>query len=145
MENPKSKHWIERNRYYLWILDGRNSERAIMSERGQHCFLPHSIKMVNRYSASHIYIQQNRKTMTKNTPFQGFPKEGITFLKNLKRNNNRDWFQEHKKLYKTSLEEPAKAFLEEMSDVLESLSGNPMTGKIFRIYRDVRFSNDKTP
>lgn len=80
-----------------------------------------------------------------NMKFQGFPTEGIEFLKNLKCNNNRDWFQENKKLFKTSLEEPAKAFLAEMSDELVVLTNHPMGGKIFRIYRDVRFGKDKTP
>ena len=83
--------------------------------------------------------------MTNHKTFQGFPKEGITFLQKLERNNNRDWFQDNKQTFKSSLEQPAKTFLEDMSYRLVSLSGSPMTGKIFRIYRDVRFSKDKTP
>ena len=82
----------------------------------------------------------------KNYPkFQGFSKEAIIFLKGLRKNNNRDWFQENKSVYKIMVEEPANSFLEEMSGNLKTLSGAPMDGKVFRIYRDVRFSKDKTP
>jgi uncharacterized protein (TIGR02453 family) len=80
-----------------------------------------------------------------NIQFAGFPKEGLVFLKNLKRNNNRDWFQENKSTYKTMVDEPAHSFLEAISDNITKLSGVPMAGKVFRIYRDVRFSKDKTP
>ena len=77
--------------------------------------------------------------------FRGFPEEGVIFLRNLVENNDRDWFNENKSVYKNALEEPAKAFVSEMCARLAELSGEPMSGKIFRIYRDVRFSKDKTP
>jgi uncharacterized protein (TIGR02453 family) len=80
-----------------------------------------------------------------NSAFNGFPREGIAFLKNLERNNNRDWFQKNKQVFKRALEEPAKSFLEEMSEALAALTGESMGGKVFRIYRDVQFSKDKTP
>jgi uncharacterized protein (TIGR02453 family) len=85
------------------------------------------------------------RNFNRTIPFTGFPKEGLVFLKNLKRNNNRDWFQDNKATYKTMVEEPAHSFLEVISDKLTKLSGEPMAGKVFRIYRDVRFSKDKTP
>ncbi|MGV7221926.1 MAG: DUF2461 domain-containing protein [Nitrospinales bacterium] len=85
------------------------------------------------------------KSLNKNISFDGFPKEGLAFLKNLKLNNDREWFQGNKAIYKTMVDEPAHAFLEAISDKLTKLSGEPMAGKIFRIYRDVRFSKDKTP
>ena len=77
--------------------------------------------------------------------FQGFPVEGIDFLKNLDQNNHRDWFQAHKTHYHEFLETPAKNFFEEMRTELEAFIGVSMTGKIYRFYRDVRFSKDKTP
>lgn len=77
--------------------------------------------------------------------FEGFPKAGTKFLKDLTKNNNREWFQENKTVYKSALEEPAKAFLDEMCDALGELTGNMMDGKVYRFYRDVRFSKDKTP
>lgn len=83
--------------------------------------------------------------MTIIPPFQGFPKEGTAFLQDLKNNNNREWFQENKSTYKEMLETPAKAFQEAMTVELGELIGQPLRGKIYRIYRDVRFSKDKTP
>jgi len=85
------------------------------------------------------------KTNNKHISFAGFPKESLVFLKNLKRNNNRDWFQENKSIYKSMVDEPAHSFLEGITGKLTKLSGEPMSGKVFRIYRDVRFSKDKTP
>ena len=69
------------------------------------------------------------------------------FLKQLKKNNNRDWFGNHKEKYLSELaqlEAFADALLAEMNkhDVLETESGKK---SLFRIYRDTRFSKDKTP
>lgn len=77
--------------------------------------------------------------------FDGFPKAGVKFLKDLAKNNNRAWFEGHKPVYKEQLEAPAKAFKEEMCEALGELTGSLMDGKIYRFYRDVRFSKDKTP
>jgi len=77
--------------------------------------------------------------------FEGFPKDATKFLKELKKNNDRVWFNNNKQRYKESIELPVKLFLEEMAETLTDLSGVPLGGKIFRIYRDVRFSKDKTP
>ncbi len=77
--------------------------------------------------------------------FPGFPEEGIQFLKELEKNNNREWFQENKTRYKESVEAPAKDFVALMTEKMRPLTGGPAGGKIFRIYRDVRFSKDKTP
>jgi len=65
------------------------------------------------------------------------------FLNNLKANNNRDWFEMNKKIYQQE-EKKLKQFFTELQnglnqfDVIEKM-------KIFRIYKDVRFSKDKTP
>ncbi|MCW9038425.1 DUF2461 domain-containing protein [Altibacter sp.] len=71
------------------------------------------------------------------------PKEAFTFLAELKENNHRDWMQEHKKEYQRN-EQALKKFY---GSVAEGLSKNDEIAKmkIFRINRDIRFSNDKTP
>ncbi len=69
------------------------------------------------------------------------------FLKELKKNNNRDWFNENKKRYQASHKE-MEALAEELIarvnkfDVLEEVSAKKV---LFRIYRDVRFSKNKEP
>lgn len=69
------------------------------------------------------------------------------FLKDLKKNNNREWFQENKKRYEDSHKEVytfADALIERLNqkDVIETPSGKK---SLFRIYRDVRFSKNKDP
>jgi uncharacterized protein (TIGR02453 family) len=82
------------------------------------------------------------------TGFQGFPAEGMQFFRALKRNNRREWFQRHKESYDNLVKAP-------MLDLVTALTGEMMRfapdyvadgGKaIYRIYRDTRFSKDKTP
>ena len=74
-------------------------------------------------------------------------KSTFDFLLDLKENNNRPWFEEHKHRYKAAHEDViafADELLEEMRkhDNLETVSGKK---SLFRIYRDVRFSKDKSP
>lgn len=77
-----------------------------------------------------------------------FTKETLTFLKKLKKNNNREWFNDNKPRYIEFVKNPFEIFIgdliEAMSPYFESLSITPKDA-IFRIYRDVRFSKDKTP
>ncbi|MBT8235162.1 MAG: DUF2461 domain-containing protein [Bacteroidia bacterium] len=70
-------------------------------------------------------------------------KKVLGFLSRLKKNNNREWFAEHKKEFK-EVESEAKAFY---TDLLEKMKEHDDIEKLkmFRIYRDVRFSKDKTP
>ncbi|MDX9719691.1 MAG: DUF2461 domain-containing protein [Myxococcota bacterium] len=82
--------------------------------------------------------------------FQGFPKDALAFLAELRENNRRDWFDAHKKRYERSVLAPAKAFVDSMGLRLKGLSPNiqaqaRVNGSLFRLHRDVRFSNDKTP
>ena len=74
-------------------------------------------------------------------------KESIDFLKILGKNNNREWFNSHKDRYTdahNNIIEFADALLAEMNkhDNIETASGKD---SLFRIYKDVRFSKDKTP
>ncbi len=70
-------------------------------------------------------------------------KEVIGFLKDLKANNNRDWFTQNKNRFK-EVQETAKTFYNALKDCLNSHDEIEKL-KMFRIYRDVRFSKDKTP
>ena len=70
-------------------------------------------------------------------------RKALDFLKALSVNNNREWFQEHKSEFK-AIEKNVKTFYSALSermskhDIIEKM-------KMFRIYRDIRFSKDKTP
>jgi len=77
--------------------------------------------------------------------FSGFPKAGVKFLKDLEKNNSRDWFTGNKKIYEEVLKVPAEMFLAEVQQGLEKKLGGEVVAKLFRIHRDVRFSKDKTP
>jgi uncharacterized protein (TIGR02453 family) len=74
-------------------------------------------------------------------------KETIDFLKALSKNNNRDWFNKHKSRY-TDAHDNMTAFADALllamnsHDTIEALSGRK---SLSRIYKDVRFSKDKTP
>lgn len=69
--------------------------------------------------------------------------EVLIFLNKLKRNNNRDWFNEHKPEFQ-DIQKGVKKFYEEIKLNLE-LHDDIEKLKMFRIYRDVRFAKDKTP
>jgi uncharacterized protein (TIGR02453 family) len=77
-------------------------------------------------------------------PFLGFP-ETMGFLRQLRANNDRAWFNAHKADYERAYKAPAEAFAAEIRPRLEALAGMPLGAKIFRIHRDVRFSRDKSP
>ncbi|NQY06856.1 MAG: DUF2461 domain-containing protein [Flavobacteriaceae bacterium] len=70
-------------------------------------------------------------------------KKNLSFLKNLAKNNNRDWFNENKSEFKIH-EKEAKVFFATVQEELRK-SDDIESHKIMRIYRDVRFSKDKTP
>ena len=72
-----------------------------------------------------------------------FDKKAFQFLKDLKKNNNRDWFTERKDIFKEH-QNHAKEFYAAIRENLESHDEIDKF-KLFRIYRDVRFSKDKTP
>ncbi|AFL82055.1 TIGR02453 family protein [Aequorivita sublithincola DSM 14238] len=71
------------------------------------------------------------------------PKPAFDFLLKLKKNNNREWMQEHKKEYLAN-EKALKEFYAAVEKDLNVTDEIAKT-KIFRINRDIRFSNDKTP
>ncbi len=70
------------------------------------------------------------------------------FLQELKHNNNRDWFHANKNLYtsaKEEFEQITDLLLHEVSSFDKSILGLTPKDCIFRIFRDIRFTNDKTP
>ncbi len=77
--------------------------------------------------------------------FSGFSPKAVTFLTDLKNNNNREWFNDHKSVYESEIKRPAALFMDAMMSGLETLTGCAHGSKLFRIHRDVRFSKDKTP
>jgi uncharacterized protein (TIGR02453 family) len=73
--------------------------------------------------------------------------DAFAFLENLAANNDREWFNANKKTFATELERPFVHLLETLSarlaDASRPLSGGKTT--VFRMNRDVRFSDDKRP
>lgn len=78
-------------------------------------------------------------------PFASLVPEARAFLTKLESNNSRDWFQDNKAQYDTRLKNPALALLDVISADLGRMTAQPVTTKLFRPHRDVRFSKDKTP
>jgi len=80
-----------------------------------------------------------------------FTNQTFKFLKELEKNNNRDWFEANKHRYEEYVREPALAYIEAMAPHLTKISNHfvaspkKVGGSLMRIYRDVRFSKDKTP
>lgn len=81
-------------------------------------------------------------------PFSGFPREGIRFLKQLRKNNNRAWFAKNKALYEEFVKLPMQSLIATlkplMADLAPEIEVHPKKS-MFRIYRDTRFSKNKTP
>ena len=81
-------------------------------------------------------------------PFEGFPRKGIAFLKQLKKNNRRDWFEARKQEYESFVKLPMQSLIASLQPHFHSFAPefevNPKRS-IFRIHRDVRFSKDKSP
>jgi uncharacterized protein (TIGR02453 family) len=76
-----------------------------------------------------------------------FTPAAFTFLKGLKRNNRREWFEAHRADYTHHILEPLRAVAAELDVRFARLAPEYEAGKrsLFRIYRDVRFSKDKSP
>lgn len=80
--------------------------------------------------------------------FQGFSPDALKFLRDLKRHNNRDWFEAHRETYtevvKKPLEELTALVSAELTRFAPRYATEPKRA-IYRIHRDTRFSPDKTP
>ena len=72
----------------------------------------------------------------------------LQFLRKLEKNNNREWFNENKLLYQEAQQDVisfVEKLIEEMADFDEEMGKLEAKKSVFRIYRDTRFSKDKTP
>jgi uncharacterized protein (DUF2461 family) len=79
--------------------------------------------------------------------FGGFPPETIRFLRELRVNNRKDWFDAHRSDYEGYWVTPAKAFVvagrERLAELVPEIRPEPrVLGSIFRINRDTRFARD---
>ena len=88
--------------------------------------------------------------MTIIKPFKGFSKEATTFLKNLRVNNNKTWFLEHKQDYEKFILAPMRSLVVDLGSYMLGIDPDfevrPAINKtISRIYRDTRFSKNKSP
>ncbi len=80
--------------------------------------------------------------------FPGFPPEALKFLRSLERNNRREWFQPRKEVFEAKLKAPMMDLVEAINAELPAFAPehiNDPKQAIYRIYRDTRFSPDKTP
>lgn len=81
-------------------------------------------------------------------PFPGFRDEAFAFLRGLKENNRRDWFKARKEVYEDELKGPLECLIADAARRMREenlpLTGNPTESR-FRIYRDVRSTDDKRP
>ena len=83
--------------------------------------------------------------------FTGFPPGTLRFLRELERNNDREWFAVNKPRYEALVREPALDFIATMGPKLLRISDHFVAlpkktgGSLMRVYRDTRFGKDKTP
>lgn len=80
--------------------------------------------------------------------FSGFPEEMIRFFRGLKRNNRREWFQPRKHLFEQHVKAPMLELVAALNAEFARFAPEYITDPpkaLFRIYRDTRFSADKTP
>ncbi|MDO5524142.1 MAG: DUF2461 domain-containing protein [Bacteroidia bacterium] len=86
--------------------------------------------------------------MKRMQPFSGFTPETIQFLNDLKENNFREWFQDHRELYEIELLQPFRALANTLSPAMHNIDPafEFRPHKVLsRIYRDIRFSKNKEP
>jgi uncharacterized protein (TIGR02453 family) len=80
--------------------------------------------------------------------FPGFSPDALAFLRALKRNNRRDWFQPRKEKFEALIKAPMLELIESLNQRLMDFAPQYITlphKSVYRIYRDTRFSKDKTP
>jgi len=82
------------------------------------------------------------------TKFPGFSPDALSFLRALKRNNRREWFQPRKEKYESLIKAPMLEMVAALNEELARFAPDyvtPPEKAVYRIYRDTRFSPDKTP
>jgi uncharacterized protein (TIGR02453 family) len=84
----------------------------------------------------------------KRQTFSAFPKEGLQFLRLLKRNNNREWFQQHKGIYESHIKTPIYNLIDALGHDFQKFAPEFVASpkmSAYRIHRDTRFAKDKSP
>jgi uncharacterized protein (TIGR02453 family) len=79
------------------------------------------------------------------TTFAGMPDEGLAFLEDLEERNTKDFFAANKAVFRDQVQAPFAALVEAAAARLRRTVPDLGQPKVFRIYRDLRFSRDKTP
>ncbi|HUO09556.1 MAG TPA: DUF2461 domain-containing protein [Phycisphaerae bacterium] len=81
--------------------------------------------------------------------FKTFPREMLTFFRGLERNNNREWFGPRKEIFERRVRGPMIELVTALNEKMRSVSADHVAEEparnVYRIYRDTRFSKDKTP
>ena len=77
--------------------------------------------------------------------FETLVDDAQAFFSELRDNNEKSWFEPRKTHYNDAIRRPADLLADLVAEDLSRLTGQSQTPKVFRIYRDVRFSKDKTP
>ncbi len=82
--------------------------------------------------------------------FSGFSKKTLSFFKQLKKNNTKTWFEDHRNDYENFVKKPSCDFVLAMGEKLEKIApfvnaAPKVNQSLFRLHRDTRFSKDKTP
>ena len=93
-------------------------------------------------------IEELSRSISCTSAFPGFPPEMVRFFRSLKRNNRREWFQPRKHLFDQHIKAPMLELVSAINTDLAKFAPEYVTepkNAIFRIYRDTRFSADKTP
>lgn len=110
-----------------------------------------AIKHLSRTEKESLLMSRQSAAVRRAPPsagFAGFRPAALRFLRQLRRNNRREWFEAHRAEYEGELREPMKALVEEvdvrLAGFAPEITGDPRRS-MFRIHRDVRFSRDKSP
>jgi uncharacterized protein (TIGR02453 family) len=80
--------------------------------------------------------------------FSGFSPDALSFLRSLKRNNRREWFQPRTEKYEALIKAPMLEFVAALNEEMARFAPayvTPPAKAVYRIYRDTRFSPNKTP
>jgi uncharacterized protein (TIGR02453 family) len=93
-------------------------------------------------------MPQQKPSGTEGSPFSPAL---FKFLRQLRENNDREWFQGNKDRFEAEVKRPMLAFIQAFAEPLERINRNyladprPAGGSMFRIFRDTRFAHDKSP
>src|SRR6266508_3935887 len=83
--------------------------------------------------------------MASQAVFAGMPDEGLAFLEDLEERNTKEFFDANKQVFREQVQAPFAALLDAAAGRLRRTAPGLGQPKVFRIYRDLRFSKDKTP